>query len=449
MRVLDSRAATFVVLPFIGLTLAGAPSGLMPAPAAAATIHVPADQPTIQAGIDAAAPADIVLVAPGTYTGAGNRDIDFGGKDVELRSEGGAAVTIIDCQASASDNARGMLLQSGESAAAVVNGFTIRNAYRSGTTAPAGFGAGMLISGAGTAPAIEVCVFEDNFAEAGGGAMFCDDHSAPAISMCTFDGNSSNVQGGAVFANADATFTDCTFTGNSSVEKGGAVVCFSTSAPVFIDCGFDGNTSGGGGAVLCAFTSVGDFTGCTFRGNSAVWGAATISADDAVLHFTTCTFAGNQATSTSSFGGVVHCDTGTVTLTGCTLYGNHAPGGCGIGLDGASTATVDHSIIAFGTGSEAVVCGGTSTATLTCTDVFGNAGGDWVGCIAGQAGAGGNLEADPLFCNVGLGDLRLAGSSPCTAANSGGCGLIGALGEGCVNAVEPSSWGAVKSTFAR
>jgi len=30
---------------------------------------------------------DTVLVAPGIYEGAGNRDIDFQGKDVVLRSE--------------------------------------------------------------------------------------------------------------------------------------------------------------------------------------------------------------------------------------------------------------------------------------------------------------------------------------------------------------------------
>jgi len=74
------------------LTVVLAIGGGMAPAAFSATIHVPADQPTIQAGIDAAANGDTVLVAAGTY----NETINFMGKAITVASVSGPRDTIID-----------------------------------------------------------------------------------------------------------------------------------------------------------------------------------------------------------------------------------------------------------------------------------------------------------------------------------------------------------------
>ena len=59
------------------------------------TLHVPGDYPTIQAAIDASVDGDTVLIADGTYTGEGNRDLDFGGRAITVRSAGGPEHCVI------------------------------------------------------------------------------------------------------------------------------------------------------------------------------------------------------------------------------------------------------------------------------------------------------------------------------------------------------------------
>lgn len=62
------------------------------------TIHIPADYLTIQDGIDAAVAGDTVLVADGTYTGDGNKNLKFMGKAITVMSGNGPEWTIIDCE---------------------------------------------------------------------------------------------------------------------------------------------------------------------------------------------------------------------------------------------------------------------------------------------------------------------------------------------------------------
>ena len=54
--------------------------------ASGSEIYVPADFNTIQAAINDANNGDTIIVQTGTYTGDGNRNIDFKGKAITVRS---------------------------------------------------------------------------------------------------------------------------------------------------------------------------------------------------------------------------------------------------------------------------------------------------------------------------------------------------------------------------
>jgi len=81
----------------------------LPLAVSAAVIHVPGDEPTVQVGIDAASEGDTVLVADGTYTGTGNKNLNFHGKAIIVAAEGEPEDCVIDCE----NNGRGFLFVSG------------------------------------------------------------------------------------------------------------------------------------------------------------------------------------------------------------------------------------------------------------------------------------------------------------------------------------------------
>jgi hypothetical protein len=74
-----------------------------------------------------------------------------------------------------------------------------------------------------------------------------------------------------------------------------------------------------------------------------------------------------------------------------------------------------------------------------CCDVWGNAGGDWVGPLATQEGINGNICLDPVFCASASSALFLRDDSPCApfSVPHPECDLVGAWPVNCLAAGVP------------
>jgi len=190
----------------------------------------------IQEGIDAAVSGGHVYVRPGTYIGALNRDLNPHGKAITIVSTDGAEDTVIDCQGLG----RGFNFQAYETAACVVDGFTIRN----GAGAPGG-GVRCYF---GCSPTLVNLRIEDCASTGNGGGIFCGIGASPAVSDVAVVGCSATGSGGGVsFANTAATLTNVTIYGCSSVTNAGGVACSgSNSRPTIQNTIIAGSTSGAG-----------------------------------------------------------------------------------------------------------------------------------------------------------------------------------------------------------
>ncbi|UCB53028.1 MAG: right-handed parallel beta-helix repeat-containing protein [Candidatus Zixiibacteriota bacterium] len=150
-------------------------------------IRVPADYPTIQEAIDVAVDCDTVLVAPGIHFGIGNRNIDFLGKAITVKSEKGPDSTVINCQ----DYDRAFYFHSSETAGSRLEGFSIINAE------VVDRGAGILC--VNSCPLIINCSVSSSRVsgqDGTGGGIACDNLASPTITNCTIVRNRSSEGGG-------------------------------------------------------------------------------------------------------------------------------------------------------------------------------------------------------------------------------------------------------------
>jgi hypothetical protein len=352
-------------------------------------IHVPANQPTIQAGINVASNGDTVLVAPGTYY----EKINFLGKAITVKSSNGPSVTTI------ANNSGGVTVNfnTGEGAASVLQGFTITGGI--GTV-------GIVI---GSSPTILNNRITGNHSCDGAGITV--DWGSPVIKGNTifnnFHDQCSGGVGGAgisVIGQGTTKIIGNVISGNDGGNgfTGGGISLWAAGSPMIMNNIIRNNTisTQGGGLGIGACCSNAVIAQNVFSGNSAPEGGAVDSfPNSGVPVFVNNTFVNNQSNTGNS-----------------AVWINSASG---------EPSLFYNNIIVALAGQVALFCGSFNTTTLPvvmANDVYAPQGTRYGNLCSDQTGINGNISANPLF--VASSNFRLKGGSPAVdAGNNSAPGL--------------------------
>lgn len=425
--------------PFLAV-LVGA--GLVSAEARPATLRVPSEYATIQAGLDASVAGDTVLVAPGTYTDSETRleggsfgwtACAFMVDGVTLRSEAGPASTVIDMQQAPGPQPVVVLALDHASGQTLVEGFTIT---------------GVRINGHGVFLASDWVTFRD----------------------CVFrDLDAGESTGGGIAANGNLRLEGCEFV-NCLADGGGAIYHSNGRIEMFDtvvrECGQIGALLAGvpGEPIESSLVERCTFEDC-WVGSSGGMAALQIDSHHGGSTVRDCAFLRN-AGRTAGAVGMTGFPSTPMLVEGCIFAQNTAPGSQGRGAlqmyaSGivrnctfyGNTSTQDGSALYFlGTIRElenSVFVGNVSGSggavrgipTNSTCNVF------WEN-LAGYPLGTTDRMVDPLLCDPATGAFGLRAGSPCLPEGSLGCGLIGALDQECGTiSVRPTSWGHVKAAY--
>ena len=377
------------------------------------TIHVPADQVTVQAAIDAAANGDTVLIAPGQY----NESIDFKGKSITVTGTSGQGGTSI----AGPGGGPTVSFTSGEGPNSILTNLTIEGGGATGTAEQAGifikassptlrnnqiFGAAChgihVVNGAPLIDSSRIAATGGNNANAGctianGTGIFVEGQAngtAAVIQNNTIEGNYTAVSvpnaesgGAGIFAHNGALvlIQKNIITGNGAADsnaKGGAILLEGASALIINNLIYNNvaGKAGGGIAVL----------------NGA--------APSGAISLVNNTVAANTVIQQPTFLGIPSA-------------------GEEVDIEGGNPVTLNNNIFWANDARAAVTCNGPGVFVTFSNDDIHNAVGPTTadvgtGVCGFQPGLNGNLSADPRFADVGFSQFHLTPQSPAIDAGS-------------------------------
>ena len=330
----------------------------------ATIINIPADQPTIQAGIDIAVYGDTVLVQPGTYV----ENINYNGKNITvgslfLSTQDTSYIfqTVIDGDSSGCV----VMFESGEDTTAVLIGFTITNGS-------AYYGGGIFCYE--SSPSMENVDITGNIANYGGG-IYCQ-WSSPSLVNVSITGNRASFgDGGGIYccyysspSLENVTMVNVTIKGNRAQFDGGGIYCRWTS-PSLVNVTITENIANDGGGIFCNSSSL-SLANVTITGNSASSLGGGIYCNDSDLILKNVDIIWNIA---SDRGGGISCGNSSLNLVNVTIIGNSADYGGGIYCYDSSPSlenvTIAENIANDGGG---IYCYDNSSPSLENVNIIGN-----------------------------------------------------------------------------
>ncbi len=309
------------------------------------------------------------------------------------------------------------------------------------------------------------------------GAGVFINNSTPTMTDCIIENNtvitdnmtSSPLGGGMHLVNSTVTMTDCSVNGHTDCSEGGGIYASDASTLNMTGGSVSNNTAednGGGlywsggslnlhrveisnnsnlptstfmnGAGVYATAAAVDMDSLMVSGNNANAGGGAVFSGCDMVQVNHSAFVGNSG---QFFGGALYFQNSTNgAVNHNTILENSSvmSGGAGLYVQGESP-DISSNIIAYNTGGSSFANGVAviaPPALLNCNDVFSNEGTNYSG-IDDPTGSDGNISADPEFCDMAEGNYNVGSDSPCHADNSGGCGLIGAFGDGCGGDLSP------------